>query len=69
VQGGTLYTQTFTSGGPSQWWFGTYFIRADGSGVNAFESLVADDEQSGAAHRQLKEADVAALVQDPRLSF
>lgn len=69
VQGGTLYHQTFTSGDPDHWYFGVYFVRPDGSSVNAFESLTAPDEQTGSAMRQLSDSDVAQLVQDPRLSF
>ena len=69
VPGGTLYHQTFTSGGPDHWYFGVYFVRPDGSSVNAFESLTAPDEQTGSAKRQLSDSDLAQLVQDPRLRF
>ena len=69
VPGGTLYTQTFTSGGPDEWWFGSYFVRDDGFGVNAFESLTAAGEQAAAAQRVLSDSALAALVQDPRLTF
>ena len=50
-------------------YFGVYFVRPDGSSVNAFESLTAPDEQTGSANRQLSDSDVAQLVQDPGLRF
>ena len=69
VPGGTLYRQTFTSGDSDHWYFGVYFVRPDGSTVNAFESLTARTEQAGASHRELSDAELAQLVQDPRLVF
>ena len=69
VPGGTLYHQAFTSGDPDLWYFGVYFVRADGSSVNAFESLTAPDERTGSADRQLSDDDVVRLVRDPRLRF
>lgn len=69
VPGGTLYRQTFTSGEPDQWYFGVYFVRPDGSTVNAFESLTALDVATAKAQRQLKDPDLEELVQDQRLAF
>lgn len=69
VKGGTLYHQTFSSGDPLQWYFGTYFVRPDGSVVNAFEMVTARREQDATAGRQLSDADLAKLVQDERLWF
>ncbi len=69
VPGGTLYRQTFTSGGPDHWYFGVSFERPDGSAVSVYESLDAPDEQTGQERRRLTGTDAAALVQDPRLVF
>lgn len=69
VPGGTLYRQTFTSGDPGHWYFGVYLVREDGSAVNAFESLTAPGEEAGQAQRQVSDAELAALAQDPRLTF
>ncbi|WP_028636055.1 hypothetical protein [Nocardioides sp. URHA0032] len=69
VQGGTVYRQAFSSGDPVEWYFGVYFVRPDGSAVNAFESVPAQSEQAGTAGRQLSDADLADLVRDPRLHF
>jgi hypothetical protein len=69
VPGGRLYHQRYTSLGPDHWYFGVFFVRPDGSAVNAFESLIAPDEATAVAQRQLSDADMEALVQDQRLSF
>lgn len=69
VPGGTLYHQTFTSPGPNHWYFGVYLARPDGSAVSAYESLTAPDEATAIAQRQLTDAEVEALVQDPGLRF
>ena len=68
VPGGTIYNQTYSTDGQT-WWFGTYFVAADGHFVNAFESVQAPDEQSAAGQRQLSDSDMEALVMDPRMSF
>ena len=51
------------------WSFGTYFVGDDGHFVNAFESVQAPDGQTAADQRQLSDADLEALVADPRLTF
>ena len=63
VPGGTVYRQTFTVSGEQ--WFGTYFVRDDGSIVNAFEYLPVQN----AADRVFTDQQFEDLVQDPALSF
>jgi hypothetical protein len=63
VPGGTIYRQTFSSSGEQ--WFGTYFVREDGSVVNAFEHVPVGK----AADRVVTDEQLERLVQDPALSF
>jgi len=69
VPGGTLYHQTYSTDDGTTWWFATFFVADDGHFVNAFESVRAPDEQSATGRRQLSDADLEALVEDPRLTF
>ena len=69
VAGGTLYRQVYSSGGPDQWWFGVFLARPDGSAVSALESVTAPDEHAARSKRQLTDADLARLAQDPGLTF
>jgi len=69
VPGGTLYHQTYSTDDGTTWWFATFFVGDDGHFVNAFESVRAPDEQSAAGRRQLSDADLETLVEDPRLTF
>jgi hypothetical protein len=69
VKGGTLYHETYSTNSGQTWWFGTYFVGDDGHFVNAFESVQAPDEAAATGLRQLSDADIEELVEDPRLSF
>jgi hypothetical protein len=69
VAGGTLYHQTYSTDDGQTWWFGTYFVGDDGHFVNAFESVLAPNEQAAAGDRQLTDSDLEGLVEDARLSF
>jgi hypothetical protein len=72
VPGGTVYRDDSSSigdDGKTRWYFGTYFARDDGTFANAWEIVQADDEEAAAARRHVSNADLAALVQDPGLTF
>jgi hypothetical protein len=72
VPGGTVYTQPYSSTGQdgrTKWYFGVYFARDDGTFANAWEIVVADGQQAAEAQRHVSDADLAALVQDPGLTF
>jgi hypothetical protein len=72
VPGGTVYRQDSSSvgdDGRTRWYFGTYFARDDGTFANAWEIVQADGEHAAASRRHVSDADLAALVQDPGLTF
>jgi hypothetical protein len=72
VPGGTVFAENYSStgdDGTERWYFGRYFTRADGSFAGAWEIVAADDEKAAESQRHLADADLAALVQDPGLTF
>jgi len=72
VPGGTLYREDSSSvgdDGRTRWYFGTFFARDDGTFANAWEIVRADGEAAAAGQRQVSNADLADLVQDPGLTF
>jgi hypothetical protein len=72
VPGGTLGSQTYSSvgdDGKTRWYFGSFFTRDDGTFANAWETVVADGEKAAESQRHVADADLAALVQDPGLTF
>jgi hypothetical protein len=72
VPGGTVSREDYSSvgdDGRTRWYFGTFFTRDDGTFANAWEIVQADDEAAASALRHVSNADLAALVQDPGLTF
>jgi len=72
VPGGYLFREDSSSigdDGRTRWYFGTFFARDDGTFTNAWEIVRADDEQVAEGMRHVTNADLAALVQDPGLTF
>jgi hypothetical protein len=72
VAGGTVHRQDYSSvgdDGQTRWYFGTFFTRDDGSFANAWEVVAVDGEPAARGQRQVADGDLAALVQDPGLTF
>lgn len=72
VPGGTVHREDYSSvgdDGRTRWYFGTFFARDDGTFANAWEIVQADSEQVATGRRHVSDADLAALVQDPGLTF
>jgi hypothetical protein len=71
VPGGTMFHEDSSTvkDGTTRWYFGTFFYRADGTFANAWEIVDADGHRAAEARRHISDADLAALVQDPGLTF
>ena len=71
VAGGTMFHQSSSTvdQGTHRWYFGTFFYRPDGTFTNAWEIVNANDEATAESQRHVTDTDLAALVQDPGLTF
>jgi hypothetical protein len=72
VPGGTVYREDYSSvgdDGRTRWYFGTYFVRDDGTFTNAWEIVAGAGKEAAASQRHISDADLAALVRDPGLTF